>query len=522
MKLPLRKAVSWLVTASMMVGMGLSAAPAMADEVEHGDSLPVEAELNLDIQADPITDEGELAEIDLTAVVRDSNEGAGFSVLNIVVPGNATKEDLAMAIVGSLINNDPSRLKDVQYEGAKKKGYASSGTFTGGGSIINIEQGAVLTSGKAVDVGAHPNKTWSDDSGSGGDSLLGGMLLSWTTNKSVLEFKFRPVRTGKVSFNYVFGSDEFEKQKKDRRNDGFYFLLDEVKKGYSLDGWDNIAWLGPLTPVSVLSLQDSNLFIDNNHRKDDAKKVAVDGFSQVLATTEKQVEADKWYHVRIAIADAWDSGYDSAVFIGAGSYTDDDTTGPEWPNGAAIEVVEQCGIVTLNWPEATDSSTPVRYEVSVNDRVEATTAERTAVFSLDPGEYEFKVVPSDSKGNPGSALTKRHVVTSTPTSGDGSIVWLTPEAVGNGESFYIKFMKGGCADSGFDKSVAVKVRSKDTNKLLAGFVLNQSITYDEETGVYSQFFDTSRFAIRDTVIKVFVFFGNKLRDTWEVIVGGSH
>jgi hypothetical protein len=83
-------------------------------------------------------------------------------------------------------------------------------------------------------------------------------------------------------------------------------------------------------------------------------------------------------------------------------------------------------------------------------------------------------------------------------------------------------MHGGCAGGEFDKTVAVKVRdTNDNNKLLAGFVYNQSITFDEATKVYSQLFDTSRFNVKDTVIRIFVYFGNKLRGTWDVIVGAE-
>nr|WP_245302010.1 choice-of-anchor L domain-containing protein [Symbiobacterium terraclitae] len=514
--MPFRKAISWLVAASMMAGMSLSAAPTMADELDRGEIPPYEGGLNEDEAGllDPLTGEGELAEVDLATPVPEGDAEAEFSVLNIVVPGSATKEQLAMAIVGPLIDHDPGRLADVEYEGSKKA--ASSGTFTGGGGIINIEQGAVLTTGKAVDVGAAPNKTWSFDSGSGADPLLSLMLLQHTTNRSVLEFRFRPVRSGTISFNYVFGSDEFEvKNPGNRRNDGFYFLFDEWLK---LDAVDNIATLPGDKTVSVYNLQNSGLLI-NNPPGPDEKKIAVNGFSQVLTTKEVQVQKDKWYNIRIGIADAWDAEYDSAVFIGPGSYKD--TEGPKWPKGAALDVVEQCGIVTLTWPEANDSSPPVEYAVQVNGAEQGRTQERTFTLSLAPGAYRFAVVPSDAQGNQGSALSKDHTVTFTPGSG-GGISWLTPAAVANGESFHIQFMHGGCAGGEFDKTVAVKVRdTNDNNKLLAGFVYNQSITFDEATKVYSQLFDTSRFNVKDTVIRIFVYFGNKLRGTWDVIVGAE-
>lgn len=518
MKLPFRKAISWLVAASMMAGMSLSAAPAMADELDRGEIPPYEGGLNEDEAGllDPLTGEGELAEVDLATPVPEGDAEAEFSVLNIVVPGRATKEQLAMKIVGPLINDDPNRLADVAYEGATKKNPASSGTFTGGGSIINIEQGAVLTTGKAVDVGAAPNKTWSSNSRSGGDPILSRLLWEDTTNRSVLEFRFRPVRSGTISFNYVFGSDEYEVQKaKDRDNDGFYFLFDEWKK---LDVLDNIAKLPNNTMVSVFHLQNSGLLI-NNPPGPDAKKIAVNGFSQVLTTKEKVVEKDKWYNIRIAIADAEDTSYDSAVFIGPGFYKDNE--GPKWPNGAGIDVLEQCGIVTLNWPAAIDSSTPVEYEVKVNGEAQGRTGAQTITLPLAPGAYEFRVTPWDASGNKGDDLTANHTVTSTPTSGNG-IAWRTPAAVANGESFHIQFMHGGCAGGEFDKTVAVKVRdTNDNNKLLAGFVYNQSITFDEATKVYSQLFDTSRFNVKDTVIRIFVYFGNKLRGTWDVIVGAE-
>lgn len=519
MKMPFRKLVSSLLVACLWAG--LTAVPALADEAEPEPEPPIEAE--------PITDEGDLAEVDLTVEVADSDIEGDFSILNLVVPGNTTSQQLAMEIVGPLINNQTNRLRNVVYSGGTP---ASSGRFWGGGDIINIEQGAVLTSGKAVDVGAAPSSTYSHNSGSAGDSLLTSMLsdTKQTYNRSVLEFEFRPVESGTISFDFVFGSKEYSRSENKRYNDGFYFLFGQA--GKNLNASHNIATVRPHNSqvVSVRNIDEntnSDLFIPNPARG--GKKVAVNGFTKVMTTKAVTVEKNKWYKIRVAIADAHPKGdkdhsanqerwkYDSAVFIGPGYYRDD--KGPKWPRNANLDVIEQCGIVTLSWPAADDPSIPIDYEVFVNGASQGTTQSLSYTLSLSPGPYNFSVVPTDARGNAGSPLSRNYTVT-TASGGAEEVTWLGPGYVANGEVYDIQFVYGGCDGGEFNKTVAVKIRDiLNNNKLIAGFVYGQSIEFNEETQVYSQLFDTARFKINDTIVRIFVYFDNKLRDTRDVIVG---
>lgn len=522
MKVPFRKLVSWLLAACLFVG--LIAAPVLADETEPDLEPPVAAET--------VTDEGELVEIDLSAEPPGFDAQAEFSILNIVVPGRTTDEQLAMAIVGPLINNQSNRLRGVLYKGGSP---ASSGTFRGGGDIIGIEAGAVLTSGKAVDVGAAPSSTYSYNSGSPGDSLLTDMLsdTKQTYNRSFLEFEFKPAQNGTISFNFVFGSKEYSRSRTQRFNDGFYFLFGQA--GKDLKAEHNIATVRPDNNqvVSVKNIDEKNnsdLF--NANPAIGGKKVALNGFTDVLTTKPVTVEKDKWYKIIIVIADAHPKSdrdpfaiaerwkYDSAVFIGPGSFIDD--TGPQWPSHAQLDVAEECGIVTLSWPAAYDPSTPVSYEVFVDDELHGTTQLLSYALSLLPGTYTFSVVPKDANNNSGSPLSRDFTVTTT-RGGDGVVTWLGSGHVANGDVYDIQFMYGGCAGGEFDKTVAVKVRDLlNDNQLIAGFVYGHSITFNDETKIYSQAFDTKRFRVQDTVLRIFVYFGNKLRATRDVTVGSPH
>lgn len=133
MKVAFRKFTSWLLVISLCLGLGLSAAPALADEAEP--EPPVEGE---PIEAEPLENEGDLVDIDLTDVVEEESEDGGFFAMNIVVPGGTTSTQLAMEIVGPLINNQESRVRNVSHSGGTP---ASSGRFHGGADIINIEKG---------------------------------------------------------------------------------------------------------------------------------------------------------------------------------------------------------------------------------------------------------------------------------------------------------------------------------------------------------------------------------------------
>lgn len=216
-------------------------------------------------------------------------------------------------------------------------GYSDAiGYFDGSNCNINLSSGIIMTTGTVRNqtslFGSQegpfgPN----DESGAGfdnnesGDSQLevyaGG---NSTHNAAVLEFDFDA--TGSVvSFNYVFGSDEYPEFVNAGYNDVFAFWI----SGPGITGNQNIAVVpGTTTPVTIDNVNDasnSSYYINNGDgnsgpQNNNNTVVQYDGFTTVLTATS-DVQCGQTYHIKIAICDVGDGAYDSGVFLEGGSFT---------------------------------------------------------------------------------------------------------------------------------------------------------------------------------------------------------
>jgi hypothetical protein len=125
---------------------------------------------------------------------------AGLAHASPVVTASNDGTVLANAIAGSGIT-----VSNVSCSGATSN---ASGTFTNGTATVGFDQGLVLTTG-TVDCIPGPNNS---GSGTGGGTT------------SSLKFDFTS-NTGKVFFQYVFGSEEYNEVVNSGFNDQFQLLL---------------------------------------------------------------------------------------------------------------------------------------------------------------------------------------------------------------------------------------------------------------------------------------------------------
>ena len=253
--------------------------------------------------------------------------------VNVTNDGNA----LAQEILGSGIT-----ISNVVYAGAS----VASGTFTGGvGSGIGMEAGIILTSGDAS-YAPGPN---SQDAVTGtnylsGDSDLDSFIPGYSTyDATVLEFDFESAG-GDLFFNYVFASDEYNEYTNSSYNDVFGFFVDGV----------NIALIpGTSTPVSINNVNGGNPYgsnssypeyYNNNDLNDGGAyyDLEYDGFTDIFMAQVLGLSAGT-HHIKLAIADAGDMQLDSAVFIQAGSFSDEPTN-PSIPEPSTV-LLFSAGIV---------------------------------------------------------------------------------------------------------------------------------------------------------------------------------
>jgi Ca2+-binding RTX toxin-like protein len=240
-----------------------------------------------------------------------------------VVDTSLTPAALAASLVGPGVE-----VSNVTFTG----GSASTGSFDfADPAVVGFNQGIILSSGSAADVvGTNASDWTSTDFGLPGDANLDSLSGFTTYDAAVLEFDFVPT-ANQVVFQYTFASDEYPEWVNTPYNDVFAFYVN----GTNYAEVRQIAGdpSAPFVPVAVNNINNSNpvqfpapvpmrpdLFRANyfNPVGPSAIDLELDGVTSVL-TFQAPVNPGVVNHMKLAIADASDGVYDSAVFIQSGS-----------------------------------------------------------------------------------------------------------------------------------------------------------------------------------------------------------
>ncbi|WP_214628422.1 choice-of-anchor L domain-containing protein [Paenibacillus agaridevorans] len=253
----------------------------------------------------------------LATMVMSVLGGIGSGSVSAAAGLNVTQNNDKAALVNSMLGNG------ITASNIKLTGHANAfGTFSGGNGIIGFDEGIILSTGKAVDVmGNHqtPNRTTQHNTP--GDQNLTDLASLTTLDAAILEFEFVP-QGDKISFQYVFSSEEYHEYANDEYNDVFAFFVNG----------NNAALIpGTTTPVSINNVNGGNplgtnpknpqYFIDNVGSSGKQLGTAMDGLTIVMSVSVA-VHPGVTNTIKIAIADGGDASYDSNVFIKAGSFND--------------------------------------------------------------------------------------------------------------------------------------------------------------------------------------------------------
>jgi gliding motility-associated-like protein len=316
---------------------------------------------------------------------------------------------------------------NVQFTGSNVQiGYLTGGT---GGFL---ESGVILSTADA----SNPATCGFDEAGgvSGEPDLLtvansvppliGQTFTVGSVNDvCILEFDFQPSGDF-VSFNYIFGSDEYLAWVNSTYNDVFAFFLSGpgVTGPYASpagfpDGAVNIASVpdsDPELPITISSVNDvtnSEYYIDNPGA---TEAPCINGFTQTF-TASHPVSCGLTYHIKLAIADGSDSILESIVVLEEGSFGSpipteyEATAAPDCDPDPDDDLVvycawEDCGLstITISRPCLVPSVFPFDFQI-----LEETTSEASftddilglpASASIPVGEYEIALsfnVPQD-------------------------------------------------------------------------------------------------------------------------------
>jgi gliding motility-associated-like protein len=213
-------------------------------------------------------------------------------------------------------------------------GQQSYGYFTNTSPLFPFADGIVLSTARAIR-SQGPNNNLIDEGATswlGDQDLEQALNVSDTFNATVLEFDFTPL-TSLISFDYIFASEEYSGSAPCRYSDGFAFLLKPIG---SSQPYENLAVLpNTNTPVLVTTVHP-----EISGSCPAVNEMYFGGFNNstypvnfngqtVVMTAKATVVPDTTYHIKLVIADEENIRYDSAIFLGGGSFHVGTDIGPD-------------------------------------------------------------------------------------------------------------------------------------------------------------------------------------------------
>ncbi len=266
------------------------------------------------------------------------------------------------------------------------------GYFNKGTSQFPFDEGIVLTTGYARRAGNTADSgVLGDATGTNSDpDLVAATNPSASLyNAVVLEFDFVPAST-QMKFNYIFASEEYTGGFPCSGYDDAFALL--LKPNTPGSTYTNLAVLpggaGPVTATNIVPASftcgpiNAQYFgsLPPNQTNYYGRTIPLEATATVIPGQS--------YHIKMVIADARDSSYDSAVFLEAGSF--DIGVQILNPNGVALPAeVEMCD----NTPQSLTASVQVpgaTYQWSLNGNIISGATNPTYVATA-PGVYSIQV-----------------------------------------------------------------------------------------------------------------------------------
>jgi gliding motility-associated-like protein len=291
------------------------------------------------------------------------------------------------------------------------------GSFNSDNANVGISTGLVMASG-GVTTTLGPNNIGSQtiDTGLG---LFGGTdqdLIDISSGFGIndwciIEFDFIPTGDS-ISFNYVWGSEEYLEFVNSSFNDIFgFFLSGPGINGPFLNNAENIALIPntnlPVTIDNVNSGVNSQYYIDNGDGfsepyASDATYIQFDGFTVPLLASAA-VQCGETYHIKLALADSGDSGFDCGVFLEEGSFSSNALSiagavvdAPSFLPGATV--LEGCvdGYFTIFQPDLTTADTvTITISGPAQNGVDFVTMETEWIIPVGAESVEIPLVPLD-------------------------------------------------------------------------------------------------------------------------------
>ena len=240
--------------------------------------------------------------------------------------------------VTDVLIGDGINVSNITFTGSEEQ----IGYMSGAGGVFSVDAGVVLSTDNALNLtdpacganactgclGGGIDQDLLDVANSVPPLIGQAFTVSSVNDLCILEFDFEAAGDS-ISFNYVFGSDEYLEWVNSTYNDIFAFFLSGpgITGPYASpagfpDGAINIAQVpdsDPLLPITISSVNDVTnpmYYIDNFNNEG----ICIDGYTQTF-TAEAQVQCGEIYHIKLAIADGSDNALESFVILEDGSFS---------------------------------------------------------------------------------------------------------------------------------------------------------------------------------------------------------
>tara|TARA_B100000945_G_scaffold296099_1_gene274125 strand:+ start:805 stop:3675 length:2871 start_codon:yes stop_codon:yes gene_type:complete len=289
---------------------------------------------------------------------------SSFSFSQIAVT-NAPPYDTEQGVVDGILVGG-----DLETSNFSSVGFANGiGYFDGFNANIGFEEGVILSTGGlnfVTDGFGNGSAVSGDDDLEDALSAIGMTGFS-VNNVTILEFDF-VANSESMEFNYVFGSMEYTSYTCSQFNDIFGFFLSgpgiqgpytndavnialvpDPEGAVDYDDWvANNTGIYTTTPVAINTINDGEMTNDpdcndidpnfedynifwydndygvvegvNDPPEPEFTVEGITGFTAPLTAVYNGLVCGETYHIKLAIADCWDSALNSVVFIEANSF----------------------------------------------------------------------------------------------------------------------------------------------------------------------------------------------------------
>jgi hypothetical protein len=269
-----------------------------------------------------------------------SNQTSTFQVCigtpTPVITTNTTTYTTTQLVTNVLLNAGCSSIFNISSSSGNNFGSVNGiGYFNKNGSSFPFNEGIILSSGNALLSSGPENSTQSAGIGTWtGDADLESIILLATgnamnsKNASKLEFDFIP-QISNFNFDFILASEEYGEFQCDY-SDAFAFLLTDTFTGVT----KNLAVIPQTTtPISVVTIRNSlynsscisenEVFFGNYYDtggQDPLSSPTNFVGSTIPMNASSTLIPGRTYHIKLVVADRFDTLLDTAVFIRGGSF----------------------------------------------------------------------------------------------------------------------------------------------------------------------------------------------------------